>query len=177
MADQVTSVTCNHCGAPLQVPPTTRFLTCTYCGTRLEIHRSGNAVYTEILEAIDQRTAEMAQDLDVIRRQNEIERLDREWQLKRDSLMVRGKHGSVSKPSVAGGLVGALVAGGFGVFWTVTAASAGAPGFFVLFGVLFVIMAIVMGISTATKATEYQDAEQNYLRQRESLMQSNRNQP
>ena len=38
-------------------------------------------------------------------------------------------------------VVGIAVAG-FGVFWTIMAASMGAPGFFVLFGVVFVLIAI-----------------------------------
>src|SRR5438034_11615303 len=89
---QVTSVACNHCGASLEVGLTTRFVTCAYCGSRLEVHRSGSSLYTEVLEAIDQRTQRMEQDLGLIKRQNEVGRLDREWMLRRDQLMVQDKH-------------------------------------------------------------------------------------
>ncbi len=54
------SLTCNHCGAPLEVPAKTRFLTCNYCSSRLEVHRSGSAVHTEVLEAIEERTKKIA---------------------------------------------------------------------------------------------------------------------
>ena len=40
------------------------------------------------------------------------------------------------------GGIGGIAVAVFGVIWTVGAASMGAPGFFVLFGVVFVVMAI-----------------------------------
>src|SRR5690349_5115522 len=89
----VTSVVCNHCGAPLEMQADTRFITCTYCGAKLQLHRSPTSIYTEVLESLDQRTQQMAQDLDVIKRQNELERLDREWMMQRESMMITGKNG------------------------------------------------------------------------------------
>ena len=123
------SVTCNHCGAPLAIQPSTRFVTCTHCGSRLEIHRSGAALFTEVLESIDQRTKEIAQDVDVIRRQNEVERLDREWAMRREALMVRTKSGTET-PSIAGGIIGAVLGVGFGIFWIAMSSNAGAPASF-----------------------------------------------
>lgn len=38
---------------------------------------------------------------------------------------------------------GSVIAIIFGIFWTASAASMGAPGFFPLFGVLFIIMGII----------------------------------
>src|SRR4051812_38004772 len=106
----LSSVACNHCGAPLEVGPTTRFVTCAHCGSKLEVHRTGSSMYTEVLEAIDQRTQKMAQDLEYIKRQSEIDRLDRDWAMRRDSYMVRNsKSGRVSEPSMAGSLIGAII--------------------------------------------------------------------
>jgi hypothetical protein len=51
------------------------------------------------------------------------------------------------------GVVGAIVAAVFGVIWTVGAASMGAPGFFVAFGVVFVLLAIAGGIYNFYNAT------------------------
>jgi hypothetical protein len=41
-----------------------------------------------------------------------------------------------------GGVVGGIIAAVFGVIWTIGAASMGAPPFFALFGVVFVLVAI-----------------------------------
>ena len=166
------SLTCNHCGAPLDVPPGTRFVTCAHCGSRLEIHRSGNALYTEVLEAIDQRTQEIAQDVDVIRRENEIERLDREWQMRREELMVRTKRGGAQTPSVAGGIVGAVFAIGFGIFWMIMTSRGGAPAFVPFVGMVVAAIGIIGGISNVSKATRYADEQQRYEQQRARLMRS-----
>src|SRR4051812_45225470 len=95
---QIMSVSCNHCGAPLEVSGTTNFLTCGYCGARLEVKRSGGAVYSEVLAAIDSRTQRIEQDVDTIKRQNEVERLDREWMMRREDYMTRNRDGSYSTP-------------------------------------------------------------------------------
>ena len=52
------------------------------------------------------------------------------------------------------GAIGGIVVAVFGVFWIIGAASMGAPGFFVLFGLLFVIMAIAGVVYNAYNATQ-----------------------
>lgn len=51
------------------------------------------------------------------------------------------------------GAVGALFAAIFGVIWTAAAASMGAPPFFCLFGVVFVIIGIIQAIYNFKNAT------------------------
>lgn len=56
------------------------------------------------------------------------------------------------------GAFGAVIAVIFGIFWTITAASMGAPGFFPLFGVLFILMGIgqvVYHLKNATGENRY----------------------
>jgi hypothetical protein len=174
MGPEISTVACNHCGAPLELGPTTRFLTCTHCGAKLQLHRSGNALYTEVLEAIDQRTRAMAQEMDDIRRQNELARLDREWMLRRDPLMVRGKHGGTSVPSAPTSIFGAIIGTVFGIVWTVATASTGAPAFLPLVGVVVVIVALVTGVAGVAKAMQYEDEQRSYQQRREAMMRDSR---
>lgn len=51
------------------------------------------------------------------------------------------------------GAFGSVIAVIFGIFWTITAASMGAPGFFPLFGVLFIIIGIVQTVYNLKNAT------------------------
>lgn len=51
------------------------------------------------------------------------------------------------------GAFGSAIAVIFGIFWTITAMSAGAPGFFPLFGVLFIIMGIAQAVYNFKNAT------------------------
>lgn len=55
-------------------------------------------------------------------------------------------------PSALEGL-GSLIVAVFGVFWTITSINMGAPILFPLFGILFVIMAIVQAIYNYKNAT------------------------
>jgi hypothetical protein len=164
------AVTCNKCGAALDVPAGARFVTCTYCGSRLEVHRSGGAAYTEVLDAIEQNAERIAEDVGQIRLQNELEQLDREWMMRREQFMVSGRHGTRRLPGKVASLVGAAVAGVFGVFWTAAATSMGAPGFFTLFGVVFVLFAVGGGIYAFTKAGDYEQAEREYQSRRAALL-------
>lgn len=51
------------------------------------------------------------------------------------------------------GAVGSVVGILFGIFWTVMAASMGAPGIFPLFGVLFVLIGVVQAVYNFKNAT------------------------
>ncbi len=52
-----------------------------------------------------------------------------------------------------GSAVGGVIAAVFGVFWTIAAASMGAPGFFVFFGIVFVFVGIGRAIYAFYNAT------------------------
>jgi len=167
---QLISVRCNHCGAPLEVAPSARFVTCAHCGSQLEVKQTGSAVYTEVLGEINERTERIERDVQEIKRQNAIEALDREWEARRQSLMVRSKDGSMSEPSAVGGAIGGVIAVIVGIAWMVGTASAGAPAFFPLFGLLFIGAGIFGAISQLGGASSYAEAEGDYRRRREDLL-------
>jgi DNA-directed RNA polymerase subunit RPC12/RpoP len=180
MAETI-SVACNHCGAPLEVAAGTRFVTCNYCSSRLEVHGSDSATYTATLDAIEGHTAQMAEDLGVIRLQNEVEQLDRQWAIDREPLLVRDKSGNTSEPgqtaAAAGPVVGCLFVGFFAVVCIAmgtTAAGHGAPGLFALvpFGMaaLAVIAFVVGMINQGQKASEFAEKRQAYERERQRLL-------
>jgi hypothetical protein len=66
-------------------------------------------------------------------------------------------------------VVGGVIAAVFGVFWTFMTISMGAPGFFPLFGILFIGMGIFGAIHTSQKAGDYKAAESRYRRERSRL--------
>jgi hypothetical protein len=200
---ELAPITCQNCGAALDVPPAARFVTCSHCGSRLEIKRTPSAVFTEVLDRIDQRTAAMADDLGALRRDSEIERLDREWAARVAELGSRSKDGSVAPPSAVGGMVAIFVMGGFGIFWTImaftmtrqaSAVGAGFPGspgmpggssgptsllscVFPAFGILFVIAAVVLGIKTLASSSTYQQELRTYQERRRQLLAGRENPP
>jgi hypothetical protein len=74
------SVRCNHCGAPLEVAGNIRFVTCQFCQSSLEVKRHSGAVFTEEVARIAENTEKIAEGLDVIQLQNDLEKLDRDWE-------------------------------------------------------------------------------------------------
>jgi LSD1 subclass zinc finger protein len=180
------SVSCNNCGAPLEVPRGARYLTCNYCNSRLEVHATDSATYTDVLETIQEKTSQMADDLGAIRRQNELEQLDRQWALERQEHLVHGKDGSTSEPATGAGMI---VGGLFVVFFAVVCVGmgisalnfaanwhgpGGGPGLFALvpFGMaIFAVVAFVASMaSMGKKASEYAERKRQYEQRRARIL-------
>ncbi len=164
---KLTPVSCQNCGASLEVPDHARFVTCQFCRTQLSVQHTGSAVFTELLGNIADKTNEMAGDLKAIRLQNEIEKLDREWALERAAHMIRQKDGSLQKPGGIGIIFGGIFALGFGIFWTVTALAH--TGSFGLFGLVFIACVISAIAQHATKRRAYHSAHEIYQERRRAL--------
>lgn len=166
----VRKLCCQGCGADLQVDDSIRFVSCNYCGARLEIVRDATTTHSKLLDKIERQTGEMVEELKVIRLQNDLEQLDREWQAERSQYLITNKRGETSEPSPVGAVVVGVLVIGFGVFWTVTASSMGAPGVFPLFGMVFIGFAIYGIISTVNKAGGLRGARDDYESKRVRLL-------
>lgn len=59
-------------------------MTCNFCGSKLEVVHDESVTHTLLLKDI-------AADLKVIQLQNDLEKLDREWAVRRETFMVAGK--------------------------------------------------------------------------------------
>ena len=165
---ETVALTCNNCGASLEVQESIRFVTCNYCKSRLEIKRSESACFTQVLEEVRDDVHDMAEDLETIRLQNELERIDREWDMEREGYMIHTKHGKVSPESGggAGAIIGGIIAIVFGIFWISMTSKMGAPGIFPLFGLVFIGIAVVSIASGASKSQTYSSAKQKYQARR-----------
>jgi hypothetical protein len=167
---ELLSVRCNHCGAPLEVGTQTKFVTCQFCQSQLEVKHTGSSTFTEVVEQIAANTAQMAGNLKVIEIQNELERLDREWNGEREQYYVTGKNGQRSKPSVLAAICAAVFIVPFGIFFAATSSQAGAPFIFPLFGIGFVVLAIVSIGSSLMKAEGLSRSESGYQTRRAELL-------
>jgi uncharacterized Zn finger protein (UPF0148 family) len=169
-AVEVLGLTCNHCGAPLEVPTGTRFITCKYCSSRLEVHQTASAAYTEVVEALTEKTEQIAGDLETIKLQNRLEQLDREWAMLREKYMTRDKDGSVSAPSKVGSVVAGILAIAMGVGWIAFTSSIPEAGFFPLFGIVFIAAGLVGALLSATQAGAYGRKKSEYEAKRREIL-------
>src|SRR5579883_2910582 len=127
-----------------------------------DLRRSGalsDAEFARAKEAVLAGRSGVADDpAGALRGEAELARIDREWALERENYLVSGRYGwGRHVPTTWEGVLTAVVGGGFGLFWTVTAAgiTSAAPDegpfavakvFFPLFGVVFVVGAIGYGV-------------------------------
>lgn len=162
-------LTCNSCGAPLEVPETTNFVKCNHCSASLAVRRTAGATFTEQLEELAERTEELSEKIDNLSTQNEIAGLDREWDFEREKYMIKTKHGNRHVPTEGGAVVGGILVTAFGIFWTFMATGSGA-GAFAMFGILFIGAGIASSISGFNKAGHYKKAERRYRQRRSDLI-------
>ncbi len=69
----------------MEVGTGARFVTCRHCNSSLEIKRSDSAEWTELLQQVSQQTGKIQSDLDAIKAEQELERLEREWEREREA--------------------------------------------------------------------------------------------
>lgn len=121
-----------------------------------------------------------ADHLEEIKAQNELAQLDREWELERENYMVAGQYGHKHIPGKVSSVFAGLFIVGFGISWTVIAASmtgfggVGVFSFLPLFGILFILFGAGMSIRAFVKAGQYEEAQERYRRRREILNSSRR---
>ncbi len=156
---------CNQCGATLDVPTSANFVTCNACGAQLTVKRSGGVSYTEASSGPVLR--EMADRLDELTCQNELARIDREWDIEQQTYLRTGRYGQRYRPTVGMSIftgVVAVIGGGIWTLFTLSITS-GMGGFgvvFPIFGVFFVAMGVGMAIYNYNLATRYEQGYQAY---------------
>ncbi len=162
---ELKAVACGNCGAPLQVPDAVRFLSCNHCGSSLEIKHTDSVTYSEKIAQIDERTERIEQKLEVLELESELDRLDRSWQVTRETLLVTNKHGRKSIPSKAGAVFGGVIAVVVGIVFTSVARESPVA----LGGLAFIAVGLIGAVTGYSKANAYELAEWEYQDNRRQL--------
>ena len=177
----VESLSCNRCGAPLEVPDTANYLKCNHCGAQLAVRRNASATFTETIEQLTETTENLTEQVSKLTRQNELEALDRQWQHDRESFMVADKHGRKRLPTEGMALMGGVASTVIGGLWTILAIgiTSSAPNegpfaiakvVFPLFGLGFIGLGIAMAAYSHRQAKDYRAAHRRYRQQRAELL-------
>lgn len=157
-----------------------------------QLHRSGSLSDEEFAKAkaallanpstpADQHVSQHLSDqLAEVRYQNELTRIDREWQIEQQQYLVGDRYGRRQIPTAGMGIGTAVVGGVFGLIWTVMAVSitGSGPDFgpfaiskvvFPLFGVVFIAAAIGWGMYCHARAQKYEEALRAYQARRSKV--------
>ena len=177
---EIISLKCNNCGADLQIPEQTKFFNCSSCGSSLAIKHTSNAIFTEVLDIIEDNTQEIVQQSELILIEKEIARLDREWMLERSKYEIKSKSGNYypddkeANSSIGSSIIGFLFLGfalAFLCFWIYMA-----PPPFKYFGIGILIIlgfsfiASVFDTSASTNKRNYLNAKDRYQKKRQELL-------
>lgn len=163
------SVRCNHCGAPLQVSDATRFVTCQFCHSSLEVKRTESSIFTEEVAKIAANTGKMAESLEVIALQNEIEKLDREWGIEQMNSMVPSRRGPRPPGNPWFGLVFTIFFAAVCFSMASLTSSQHVPGIFFFVPVGMGLFALFAGISGVFKGETRKAAQTSYQQRRTEL--------
>jgi len=164
---KVTKVCCQGCGADLQVDESVRYVTCNFCNSRLEIVHDPTVTHSRLLEKIERTTDQMIGNLKVIKLQNDLERLDREWEQQRENLLIRDKNGSLLEPSEIGTFITSLVFVLMGCVMFIFLR--GISPQFTFLGLLPILLGSLSFIFGMAKAKRFNRLKQHYRSQRHRL--------
>jgi len=162
------SITCNHCGAPLQIPSGTNYITCTHCGSNLAVRRNASVVFTETIDKLSSTTEQLASQVARLERNQKLDSLDRNWQAHQKRYMITDSEGRQRLPDETMAIMGGVVAVVFGCFWTAFAYSM--SPMFSLFGLVFIAFGIGTSMIYVKKARQLKKAEARYRRERDKLI-------
>jgi len=165
------NVPCNNCGASLKLAANTKFLSCNYCGSSLKVIRSSGSTFTEVLEGIDEKTTQIAQDTRIIRIQNDLELLDREWEKKRKSLMVLNSNDKRIVPNELDVQMGAFFSFFSLLVSGILAYNLEFPPIFGI-GFLLAIILLAYSVNHNSKLAKYRHAAEEYQQARNALIKS-----
>jgi len=172
--ERLMTVSCNKCGGPLEVGENTRYVTCRYCSSRLEVHGGDGSVYTEVLEAIESKTKEIAENVEALKLQHRLEQIDREWMLERQQYEERDRQGKTRTPTKAGAVIQMTLVVIVAIVWMTITTSRGMTSILPLAGLVAIVLAVVMGFSGITKASQYEHAERRYRERRGAVVEDMR---
>ena len=169
------SFICLVCKVDLEIDSNVSSFNCSSCNTPLSVQKTNGIVYLKPISKDDNETKNVSKLSEAILVEKEIERLDREWNLKRKAFPNKIDYFDTDRPpgetAVKGVIQGVVAIGAiaFVLFWINTANSMGAPTFFVGFGYLFLFALVGKYLTILMGHNTYQNSKNDYLKERENL--------
>lgn len=156
------SLNCDHCGGPMTVPLKARYVTCQYCNSQLHIVRNESAAWTEVVEAIEEKTDALMNSVRALELRQEIQDLDAQWERTLDRYRTRNKNGEVSLPTRRGAWVGAIIACVLGVLVI--------HRFAPLIGIVVIAVGLIQMVVTLGKVSELERLQVSHQAKRRALL-------
>ena len=162
------TVTCGGCGAPLSIPDNVEYVACRFCQAQLHVQRNQSVVFTEVLQSLQKQTERLANNTEILRLQQNIEFLDKEWKDESAEFTTPDSHGCMVFPdresvAIEGKImVAAAVIGTIAVFFFQPLLS--------LIGLLCVVAAVGNAKLRQEKVARFEVKQAAYQQKRNDLL-------
>lgn len=164
-------LSCNSCGAPLEVPETAKFVTCNHCSTRLAVRRTETATFTEQLENLEAGQDQLRERLEKVELENQLAELERDWEREKAQFLSEEKHGVKRLPANAD-VTGWVVVAVMGILLTVALGSSDSSA--AICGVFAAAIGVCKAAFLRSKMRDYNAALDRYQRRRHKLLNGDR---
>ncbi|MFO0565220.1 MAG: hypothetical protein U0263_06135 [Polyangiaceae bacterium] len=172
---ELVKLSCNGCGADLDVPDDARFVTCRYCAARLEVGHTDGVAFTRVREAVarvEKKTERLADEVRGLQAANralalerELDALEKQWESEREGLMVRSKDGTLSVPTETS----AWAMGAVAIVVGIGAAAMMRGDSSLLLGFVIALLGAGAALIQQQKAARYTKAHAAYLERRDGI--------
>lgn len=111
--------------------------------------------------------------LELLNWQIELAQIDREWVQEQETYKITRRYGQRTLPqsNSATGIFGAVIVIGFLLFGIAGVSQNGAPGYFMFFGVIMLVVILVSIATESSKRSDYDSAKARYEKQRTEHLQ------
>lgn len=170
---KIVNVSCQQCGAPLEVGEGVRFLTCKHCGARLALVEEPTNTHTRVLSELRGDMGVLKARVEAMEIRAAIEQLDEAW-----NRMLKEVHGAKTgepfePPTIIRAkvfLVLGLVLCGLSILWTLKERSSHREGAFnVMAGIVVAGVLVQASRRHIARVREYEQSETRYLIRRHEL--------
>ena len=79
------TLSCQQCGAPLEIPTGLSHITCGHCGAALVVRQHGAVFFTEKIESLERHTSKMQSEIEQLRWDRALDQFEQSWREKRSS--------------------------------------------------------------------------------------------
>ena len=169
------SFICIVCKEDLEIDSNVSSFNCSSCNTSLSVQKANGIAYLQPMSKDGNEPGFDSKLSEAILVEKEIERLDREWLLKRKAFPNKIDYfdtdRSPEETAVNGVIQGVVVIGVFAfiLFWIKSANSMGAPTFLVGFGCFFLFILVGNYLIILMGNNTYRNSKNQYLKERENL--------
>ncbi|MDB6080519.1 MAG: hypothetical protein JWO82_4266 [Akkermansiaceae bacterium] len=164
---KTTRVSCQGCGASLEVHDLARYSTCAYCATQLEVVHETGAMQAQALDILERHNRRLSAELSEYRLREELSLLDKAWKALRQSWLEPDGRGGYYDPALTTAVFSCLLILGGIVLFALTIQSM-AP--IAIAGPLMVLGGIWGLIRCAYKGMEHEAMTRQYDHRRSELL-------